>query len=269
MPWKNFDYIHYLKNHQLQKSQLLQPVFEAVQNALQSVEDCDNTDGLVEIFIHRSLDQQTLDFPDAGERVGTAPEFESMEIVDSGLGFNDENWTAYETISTSHRQREGGKGMGRLLYCVPFGKVHFESVFQHDSSLMKREFSQGRQKRGTSKAVFTRAFLCERVRTKIIFDKPNTDFKGSFLKDARSAARRRQFSLVRSCANACVPKSSLTSQTRTLRGVFLSRRTLLPGGSLDTFLSDFHFKKKAQSLSLTRGLAIALMLSNCVEKNLC
>ena len=80
--------------------------------------------------------------------------------------------------------------MGRLLYCVPFGKVHFESVFQHDSSLMKREFSQGRQKRGTSKAVFTRAFLCERVRTKIIFDKPNTDFKGSFPKSADAFARR-------------------------------------------------------------------------------
>ncbi len=191
MPWKNFDYVHYLNNHELQRSQFLQPLYEAVENAFQSLDDNVLGSAHVTVIVHRKQDQSTMTFGSDGDRIASAPEIESVEVIDDGVGFTDENWTAFETISTSHRKTLGGKGMGRLLFCVPFKHVDISSTYDDNGKRRKRTFTiSAKRVQGTSAAVAVDVSAKVDRKTVVKFEKPTAEMKKTFPKSADVLARR-------------------------------------------------------------------------------
>lgn len=190
MPWKNFDYVHYLQNHELQPSQMLQPIFEAIENGFQSIEDGSKTAPTVRIIIHRDVKRKSLTFGTDGDKIGTPPDVASIEIVDSGVGFTSDNWKAFETLSTSHRKSRGGKGMGRLLYCVPFGKVEFDSTYIEGEKLQTRKFSLARTESGTTPPKINDAVAALNPETTVRFTQPTAEFRSAFPRNADGLARR-------------------------------------------------------------------------------
>jgi hypothetical protein len=128
-----------LRNTDLPKSRPLLPLFEAVVNAIQAVDEAhaDDMDSTrIEIRIIR--DQQApLEFGD-DHQVPAIPEpIRSFIVTDNGEGFHDKNMEAFETLDTEHKSAYGGRGVGRLLWLKAFNKVDVVSHYLDAEGAMK------------------------------------------------------------------------------------------------------------------------------------
>jgi hypothetical protein len=101
---------------------VLQPIFEAVSNSLQSIAATGRRDGLVRIELFRRsiqgeplLSEADRDNPDR-----SLPEITSVRIADNGHGFTKENYDSFLTLDSRAKTALGGKGVGRLVWLKMF-----------------------------------------------------------------------------------------------------------------------------------------------------
>ncbi|QDS88751.1 Histidine kinase-, DNA gyrase B-, and HSP90-like ATPase [Rosistilla ulvae] len=154
MSFEQIDYRYYLEQNRLKESDRFQPVFEAVENAFNAIEERRRIEtgppgGKIRILIHRDDSQRTIE---AGDLKGqsTPPELTGVTIIDNGIGFRDENWQAFKTVYTSHKRRLGGKGVGRLSYLQAFGEATVTSTFAEAGKWKQRRFAITRTPEGVS-----------------------------------------------------------------------------------------------------------------------
>lgn len=121
------------------KSEALIPLFEAVINSIQAIEDIgDLSKGIITIRIKRDLNQTTLGL----EGDDTLPNITGFEIEDNGIGFTDENLDSFQTADSTYKLGKGGKGIGRFLWLKAFDNVEIKSTFlQKDRKLADRNIS--------------------------------------------------------------------------------------------------------------------------------
>lgn len=112
------------------------PLIEVVVNAIQAIESAGNADGLVEISVGRSLQSELDD---------SIPEVTGFIVSDNGIGFTDENREAFDTLYTTHKLAEGGKGFGRFTFLKYFHDVRIESVFFEGHAFKYRSFIMGKE----------------------------------------------------------------------------------------------------------------------------
>ena len=110
-------------------SQALQPLFEAVSNALYAIEDRVAL-GMTEQGKVR-IDITNL----------TNPGKFRVEIADNGIGLDADRYEAFQTIDTDFKRVRGGKGVGRLFWLDAFERVKVESMFMEGGSVKKRCFT--------------------------------------------------------------------------------------------------------------------------------
>ncbi|MFM5208103.1 hypothetical protein ACV1DG_23020 [Aeromonas hydrophila] len=125
-----------LRNTSLPKSHGLMPVFEAVVNSIHSIEEKGNSDnGQVVLRINRAT-QGSLDFD-----AKSLPPILGFTITDNGCGFDETNFTSFETLDSDHKIDQGCRGVGRLMWLKVFDLVEVESHFvDGDGQLKKRVF---------------------------------------------------------------------------------------------------------------------------------
>jgi hypothetical protein len=123
-----------VKNTILAASKPLLPLYEAVVNSVQAIQDGKEKNGVIDINIVR--DDNHL-FKEQATEIG---EIVGFEVIDNGIGFNDENYHAFETSDTTYKAQRGGKGIGRFLWLVAFDKVEVESHFKDGVKQMHRYF---------------------------------------------------------------------------------------------------------------------------------
>lgn len=113
------------------KSEALLPVFEAVINGIQAIEDKfgDNLSaGTIIVRVKRSS-QQDLPF-DADSRKQL--EIYGFEIQDNGIGFTDDNLRSFQTVASNYKASKGGKGIGRFTWLKAFENATIESVYENE-----------------------------------------------------------------------------------------------------------------------------------------
>ena len=127
----------HLNSLRLAESKALWPLFEAVVNSIQSIEDSPNRDnGKITIFAQREDQDPNLTIQkDVLER------FESFVIEDNGNGMNTANYRSFNTAYSTLKIQKGCKGIGRFLWLKAFETVEIESVFQEDGQYYRRKFS--------------------------------------------------------------------------------------------------------------------------------
>lgn len=127
----------HLNSIRLAESKALWPLFEAVVNSIQSIEDSPNRDnGKITIFAQREGQDPNLTIQkDVLER------FESFVIEDNGNGMNTANYRSFNTAYSTLKIQKGCKGIGRFLWLKAFETVEIESVFQEDDQYYRREFT--------------------------------------------------------------------------------------------------------------------------------
>ena len=122
-----------IRNTNLPKSKALLPLFEAVMNAFQAIEEAGGEGHIIRIIAER---QGNLDESKPGP-------IEAFSVIDTGVGFTDANFDSFETVDSPYKAPSGGKGLGRFLWLKAFMRVEVESHFRVAGSdgLLCRNFS--------------------------------------------------------------------------------------------------------------------------------
>lgn len=106
----------------------MQPLFEAISNAIHSVQakfgDSVTTEGSVLVTVNTNRRKEGV----------------WATVEDNGLGLDDRNWDAFTTTDTDNKLGIGGKGVGRLLWLDCFQKIDVKTVFQDGDRLTRRSF---------------------------------------------------------------------------------------------------------------------------------
>lgn len=125
------------------KSKPLMPLFEALVNSIQAIEDRFQgkyDEGKIRVIIKRAA-QQELDFKDGIRR---EPKILGFQVLDNGIGFNDENLASFKLMASKQKAARGGKGIGRFTWLKAFDDVRISSVYEDVNGKKKRreiEFS--------------------------------------------------------------------------------------------------------------------------------
>ena len=125
------------------KSKPLMPLFEALVNSIQAIEDRFQgkyDEGKIRVIIKRAA-QQELDFKDGTRR---EPKILGFQVLDNGIGFNDENLASFKLMASKQKAARGGKGIGRFTWLKAFDDVRISSVYEDANGKKKRreiEFS--------------------------------------------------------------------------------------------------------------------------------
>lgn len=114
------------------KSEALLPVFEAVVNSVNAIDDAGiGEEGRIEVRVN-ALPQMSLPGLDSRKEL----EIDSFEIVDNGVGFNDANLESFRVVGSQYKIDKGGKGVGRFTWLKAFKKVHIKSIFKNAEGKM-------------------------------------------------------------------------------------------------------------------------------------
>ena len=126
-----------VKNFRLAQSQPLLPLFEAIVNSMHAIDerrlDEPNLQGRITVRVLRE-DQRTFEGMDGEQAI------RGFVVEDNGVGFNLENLESFMTSDSMHKQKLGGKGVGRFSWLVAFREVYVESDYYEGSERHKRTF---------------------------------------------------------------------------------------------------------------------------------
>lgn len=106
----------------------LQPLFEAVSNAIHSTQarfkENVAVDGRVIVTVSTNRAKSNV----------------WASVEDNGAGLDKKNWDAFTTTDTDNKIEIGGKGVGRLLWLDCFEKISIASVFLEGETFKRRQF---------------------------------------------------------------------------------------------------------------------------------
>lgn len=117
--------------HDIKKSRLaLQPIFEAITNSIESIKIRQKSEeivGTISVTIRHTL------------RTDESSEFDSIIIADNGIGFNETEFTRFNTFKDFTKGFKN-LGSGRIQFAHHFKKTRVISRFKVDDKTMEREF---------------------------------------------------------------------------------------------------------------------------------
>lgn len=116
-------------NISLAASKPLLPLYEAIVNSIQAIEDAGQKQGRIDVSVIRQA--ELLDDKRA---------ISAFEVRDNGIGFTEDNFRAFLTSDTTYKSSRGGKGVGRFLWLAAFDEVLIQSVFAEGGKYMTRQF---------------------------------------------------------------------------------------------------------------------------------
>lgn len=112
-----------------QAAEALQPVFEAVSNALHAIEDA-----FGDQFQARGSITVTITGANNPDEI-------QVIVADNGVGLEEPRFEAFCTTDTDFKIGRGGKGVGRLLWLDAFDSVRVVSQFRSGEQLYRRSFN--------------------------------------------------------------------------------------------------------------------------------
>lgn len=126
-----------LNNMHLSESKVLWPLFEAIVNSIQAIEDSPNKDnGKITIYAKREETKQNKI-----HQKEVLEHFESFTIIDNGIGMNSVNYKSFNTAYSTLKVKKGCKGIGRFLWLKAFISVKVESIFYEQQKFFLRKFT--------------------------------------------------------------------------------------------------------------------------------
>lgn len=130
-----------VNNFQLPLTKPLLPLFEAIVNAINAIDErrkiSENFCGRISIQILRDGLQTFDELEQNGEKVSPITGF---IIKDNGCGFNEENMQSFLQSDSSHKVDIGGKGIGRFTWLKAFRSIKIKSIYNENGNWKQRYF---------------------------------------------------------------------------------------------------------------------------------
>ena len=116
---------------------LLQPIYEAFTNSLESIkdksEDCTSEEIIISLYQNSNLTSaQTNEY-----------EYSKIKIYDTGLGFNEEEFERFQNLN-DNKKGYSNHGTGRVQYLHFFKETKFKTISKNESSktgYIQKEFT--------------------------------------------------------------------------------------------------------------------------------
>jgi len=118
------------------KTNALLPVYEAVVNSINAIEERGNLatgEIIVDIIREKGL------IPAEKQERREEP-IKAFIIQDNGIGFNEDNFESFLTAESIYKSDKGGKGIGRFFWLKAFKGVEIESTYAFNGIKKKRHF---------------------------------------------------------------------------------------------------------------------------------
>lgn len=117
-------------------SHTLLPLFEAIVNSIQAIEEDSATKpGIIEIDLVRSPQKEIV-----FSQIESRPPILDFIIKDNGVGFNTKNFESFNYAHSTYKFSKGGKGIGRFTWLRAFKKAEVESRFKENDIWHLRKF---------------------------------------------------------------------------------------------------------------------------------
>lgn len=121
---------------ELSQAKAMMPLFEAISNAIDAIEEHKNG------FLGHAINIRLVESADLASQAGDQSlSIDGFDVSDDGTGFNDNNLNSFKEAHTLTKVKVGGKGVGRFTYLKVFYSVNIRSVFQKDDSRYLRKFN--------------------------------------------------------------------------------------------------------------------------------
>lgn len=120
--------------HTFPSTEPLLPLFEAIVNSIQSINQSSINDGTIKIQIER--ENTTTSYIENWET-----DIENIIISDNGIGFTEDNYKSFNTYATDFKKMLGCKGVGRMIWLKAFKSVQIESKYKENQESYYRKFS--------------------------------------------------------------------------------------------------------------------------------
>lgn len=135
---QDISYPTLMKKHVKKHSSYLQPIFEAISNSLEATS---GTDDIITIRINKAktLNQEQYSFL-------------SIDIIDTGIGFNDDNFGRLRRLYDESKG-QNNFGTGRVQYLHFFNNTDIYSVFEEEGLKYKRRIVLSKNFYATQKSV--------------------------------------------------------------------------------------------------------------------
>ena len=117
---------NYVETIKLPLAKVLYPLFEAISNSIDSIEERNVKDGKIVISLERQ--GQGL-IEESGEENKELLPIENIIVEDNGVGFKETNFAAFSELNTIRKKNRGGKGIGRVVWLKTFHHAEIESVY--------------------------------------------------------------------------------------------------------------------------------------------
>lgn len=124
-----------VKNFSLPKDQPLIPLFEAIVNSINAIDEkrASDTTFIGQITISIIRDNSILKENDEYTILG-------FSVEDDGIGFNDNNMNSFMEADSEYKSDIGGKGVGRFSWLKAFSNAEIKSTFIKDNDFYSRNF---------------------------------------------------------------------------------------------------------------------------------
>lgn len=181
-----------VKNTSLPKKRGLLPLFEAVVNSIEAIEDRfsvngdEKHQGRIEILIRRDDRQQGLDL---SQDQRSERQISSFEVTDNGIGFTNENWSSFQELDFTHKTERGCRGVGRLIWLKAFQKVRVNSWYAANGQVKARWF-QFTEKDEVEKIGVPEGTHQGEIGSKVILDGFRSSYSKAVEKTAETIAYR-------------------------------------------------------------------------------
>ena len=124
-----------VRNFPLPQNRPLVPLYEAIVNSINSIEERRKEDKSVLGKIDIEVIRERTILSDSDQNT-----VNGFIITDDGIGFNEANMTSFMEADSEHKIKIGGKGVGRFSWLKAFSLVNICSSFKEDGSFYTRIF---------------------------------------------------------------------------------------------------------------------------------
>lgn len=124
-----------VRNFSLPKNRPLIPLYEAVVNSINAIEERAHKNGSFSGKIDIEVIRDTTLFGESENNT-----VRGFNIIDNGIGFNEDNMRSFMEADSEYKIAIGGKGVGRFSWLKAFSSVHISSTYWDNDTFVTREF---------------------------------------------------------------------------------------------------------------------------------
>ena len=167
-----------VRNTKLPKTKPLMPLFEVISNSIHAIGEAKKAELLegdeeITVKLIRKGKEETL----AGLKDIDIYPIHSFEIIDNGIGLNDDNLNFFVESDTDHKLSIGGKGVGRFVCLVAFKKMEIDSCFIKEGKKILRSFEFKSTREAFHNFQETDIPSTKKIGTRIILSEYKEEFK--------------------------------------------------------------------------------------------